>query len=163
MYIFILLVSAEVLFDGGFSMGVSFKMLLFFKTILNEKVLEKLCRRKFGWIRNFASFHNWVITGTICSAMRSMISWWVRNFLSFLLRSERTFRWVLLFSRCSFLLALHLDWSLKNADCISNVVCIFTNLFSTLVGGLVGGSRIFSAGFYFLLKCTRGKTLTRKN
>ena len=152
MYIFILLVSAEVLFEGGFSRGVSFKMLLFFKTILNEKVLEKLCRRKFGWIRNFASLHNWVITGTICSAIRSMISWLVRNFLSFLLRSERTFRWALFFSHCSFLLALHLDWSLKNTDCISNAVCIFTNLFSTLVCGLVGGSSIFFSWFLFSLE-----------
>ena len=120
---------------------------------LNEKVNEKLGPHKFRWIHNFDSLHTWVITNTICCTMWSMISWRVKIFL-FLLLLEQTFEWALYHSPCSFLFALHLDWSpfrFRSADKKNQM---FANLCSTLVWG--SNQVFFSACFYFLLKCTIG-------
>ena len=50
---------------------------------------------------------------TICSAMPSMFSWWVKIFLSLLL--QRKFGWVLSLFPCPFLLALRLEWSFNTS------------------------------------------------
>ena len=80
---------------------------------LNEKVNETIGPRKFGQIHNFDSLRTKVIIDSICSAMRSMVSWWVKIFLSLFI----TFRanvWISnIPSPCSFLFALHLGWSFK--------------------------------------------------
>ena len=54
---------------------------------------EKLDHRNFGWIPNFDSLHTWMITDSVCSVMRSMISWWF--FFHYLLLLEQKFIWVL--------------------------------------------------------------------
>ena len=80
-----------------------------------EKVIEKLVCYKFRWTHNFDSLHNWVITDSICSAMRSMIS------------------------GCSphvHFFGLHLERFLNTSvDKESNAFCIFASLCSTLVYG----------------------------
>ena len=49
-------------------------------------------------------------TDTICSAMQSVISYWLKLFFHYLLLLKRTFRWALSPFPCSFLFAFHLEW-----------------------------------------------------
>ena len=75
---------------------------------LNEKVIEKLVCYKFGWTHNFDSLHNWVITDSICSAMRWVISGCSPHVRFF---------------------GLHLERSLNTSvDKESNAFCIFASL-----------------------------------
>ena len=66
-------------------------------------------------------------------------------------------------SPCSFLFAVHLEWSLNiTIDKKSNAICIFEKLRSTLFSLWFKFSLTW---FYFLSKCTQenGKKLTEKN
>ena len=47
-----------------------------------KKVNQKLRRCKVEWTHDFDSLHTWVISNIICSAMRWMISWWIKIYLS---------------------------------------------------------------------------------
>ena len=81
------------------------------------------------------SLHTRVITNTICSAMRSMISWRVKIFLSLFITFRTNIQMSIIYlSPCSFLFALHLDWSLntsvdkkiKRSFCICEIVFYFS-------------------------------------
>ena len=62
------------------------------------------------------SLHTRVITNTICSAMRSMISWRVKIFLSLFITFRTNIQMSIIYlSPCSFLFALHLDWSFNTS------------------------------------------------
>ena len=101
---------------------------------LNEKVNEKLRRWKFGWTNNLDSLRTWVITNLVCSVMRSMVSWWFKMFLLLFVTFTTKFGRALPPSPCSFLFALRFQWSLNTSvHKISNAVCIFANLCSTIV------------------------------
>ena len=65
----------------------------------------------------FASLHTRVITNTICSALRSMVSWRVKIFLFSLFITFRTNIWmsIIYLFPSSLLFALHLDWSFKTS------------------------------------------------
>ena len=85
--------------------------------IYNLKVSElneKLGRRKFEWIHNFDSLHTWVMTDLICSAIRPMISWWVKIFL-LLFINFKTNDAMSIIPPCSLLFSLHLEWSLNRS------------------------------------------------
>ena len=56
---------------------------------------EQIGRDKFGWIRNSDTLHAWVITDSVCSALRSMISWWIKIFLSLYITFKTNVGWVL--------------------------------------------------------------------
>ena len=80
------------------------------------------------------SLHTRVITNIICSAMRSMIPWRVKMFLSLFITLWTNIRMSIIYiSLCSFLFALHWDWSLntsvdKKIKCsfyICEIVCDF--------------------------------------
>ena len=73
---------------------------------------EKRGRLKFGWIHSFDSLHNWVITDSVCSAVGSMISWWVNFFLSLFFTFRTNVRMSIIPYPCSFLFAVHLEWPL---------------------------------------------------
>ena len=91
----------------------------------------------------------------VCSAMRSLISWWVNFFLSLFITFRTNVRMSIIPSPCSFFFALHLEWSLNlSTDKISNAICIFSNLCSTLSNLRFEFS---SAWFYCLSKCTKIK------
>ena len=125
---------------------------------LNESLNEKRGLRKFGWILNFDSLLIWMITNAVCSAMRSVISWWVNFFLSIFITFRTHVRMSIIPSPCSFFFALHLEWSLNlSTDKKSDAICIFANLCSTLFSLWF---KFFSAWFDFLSKCTkkRGKS-----
>ena len=102
------------------------------------------------------SLHTRLITSTICSAMRSMISW--RGFFHYLLLLQRTFGWDCMFLLCHVRVSewIHalFGWVLYTSPHIrfcmlsiyigpllqvlikkSNAVFIFSKLFSTLVFG----------------------------
>ena len=120
---------------------------------LNESLNEKRGLRKFGWILNFDSLLIWMITNAVCSAMRSVISWWVNFFLSIFITFRTHVRMSIIPSPCSFFFALHLEWSLNlSTDKKSNAICIFANLCSTLFSLWF---KFSSAWFYFLSKCTK--------
>ena len=71
------------------------------------------------------SLHNRVITNTICPAMPSMISWRVKIFLSLFITFRTNIRMSIIYlSPCSFLFALHLDWSF-NTSVDKKVKCGF--------------------------------------
>ena len=98
----------------------------------------------------------------VCSAMRSLISWWINFFLSLFITFRTNVRMSIIPSPCSFFFALHFEWSLNlSTDKKSNAICIFANLCSTL----------FSRWFKFLhlgsTSCEnakkRGKKLTGKH
>ena len=81
------------------------------------------------------SLHTRVITNTICSAMRSMISWRVKIFLSLFITFRTNIQMSIIYlSPCSLLFALHLDWSLntsvdkkiKRSFCICEIVFYFS-------------------------------------
>ena len=97
----------------------------------------------------------------VCSAMRSLISWWVNFFLSLFITFRTNVRMSIIPSPCSFFFALHLQWSINlSTDKKSNAVCIFANLCSTFFSLRF---KFSSAWFYFLSKCTkRGQKLTGK-
>ena len=119
---------------------------------------EKRGLRKFGWILSFDSMLTWMITATVCSTVRSMISWWVNFFLSLLITFRTNVRMSIIPSPCSFFFALHLQWSINlSTDKKSNAVCIFANLCSTLFSLWF---KFSSAWFYFLSKCTKKRTRT---
>ena len=125
---------------------------------LNESLNEKRGLRKFGWILNFDSLLIWMITNAVCSAMRSVISWWVNFFLSIFITFRTHVRMSIIPSPCSFFFALHLEWSLNlSTDKKSDAICIFANLCSTLFSLWF---KFSSAWFDFLSKCTkkRGKS-----
>ena len=62
------------------------------------------------------SLQTQVITNTICSAMRLMISWRVKVFLSLFITFRANIRMSIIYlSLCSFLFALHLDWSFNTS------------------------------------------------
>ena len=82
------------------------------KTMILSKN-EKLGRRKLGWIQNFDSLHTWVITDSICSAVRSMISWLVKNFLSLFITFRTSVKMSIIPPHVCFCFALHLEWSLN--------------------------------------------------
>ena len=110
---------------------------------------------KFGLIHNFDPLHTGMITDWICSAMRSIISWWKKGFLSLFIAFRANVRMSL--SPCSFLFALHLEWSLHGL--LKNQTQF---LYLQTCVPLWSVVQIFSAWFYFLSKCTkeRGKKLT---
>ena len=57
-----------------------------------------------------------VITNTICSAMRSVILWGGKIFLSLFITLRTNIRMSIIYlSPCSFLFALHLDWSFNTS------------------------------------------------
>ena len=119
---------------------------------------EKRGLRKFGWILSFDSMLTWMITATVCSTVRSMISWWVNFFFSLLITFRTNVRMSIIPSPCSFFFALHLQWSINlSTDKKSNAVCIFANLCSTLFSLWF---KFSSAWFYFLSKCTKKRTRT---
>ena len=60
------------------------------------------------------SLHTRVITNSICSAMQSVISWRVKIFLSLFITFRTNIHYIYL-SPCSFLFALHLDWSFNTS------------------------------------------------
>ena len=102
-----------------FLLSVFFFSLIFFgllpitkKTMILSKN-EKLGRRKLGWIQNFDSLHTWVITDSICSAVRSMISWLVKNFLSLFITFRTSVKMSIIPPHVCFCFALHLEWSLN--------------------------------------------------
>ena len=71
------------------------------------------------------SLHTRVITNTICSAMRSMISWRIKIFLSSFITFRTNIRMSIIYlSPCSFLFALHLDWSF-NTSVDKKIKCSF--------------------------------------
>ena len=71
------------------------------------------------------SLHTRVISSTICSAMLSMISWQVKIFLSLFITFRTNIRMSIIYlSPCSFLFALHLDWSF-NTSIDKKVKCSF--------------------------------------
>ena len=71
------------------------------------------------------SLHTRVITNTICSAMRSMISWRVKIFLSLFITFRTNIQMSIIYlSPCSLLFALHLDWSL-NASVDKKIIFSF--------------------------------------
>ena len=71
------------------------------------------------------SLHIQVITNRICSAIRSLISWQVKIFLSLFITFRTNIRMSIMFlSPCSFLFALHLDWSF-NTSVDKKMKCIF--------------------------------------
>ena len=71
------------------------------------------------------SLHAQVIMSTICSAMRLMISWRVKIFLSLFITFRTNIRMNIIYlSPCSFLFALHLDWSL-NTSVDKKIECSF--------------------------------------
>ena len=105
----------------------------------------------FEWILN--SLLVWIITDAVCSAMRSMIWWWVKFCLSLFITFRTNIGMSIIPSPCSFFFALHLEWSLNlSTDKKSNAICIFANLCSTLLSLWF---KFSSAWFYFLLKCTK--------
>ena len=111
----------------------------------------------------FDSLHTWVITDSVCSAMQSMISWWVIFFLSSFITFRTNVRMSIIPSPCLFLFVLQLEWSLDiSADKKSNAICIFANLCSTLFRVWF---KFSAAWFYFLSKYRkeRGKQLTGNN
>ena len=122
---------------------------------LSKNINDKLGCRKFGWIHNFDSLQTLLISDSICSVVRSMISWWVKNFLSlllvvliFLLLLERKLGWAL--SPSPF--APHLEWSLNTSvDKISNAICVFCQL----VFHFCLWFKFSLAWFYILTKCTK--------
>ena len=96
----------------------------------------------------------------VCSAMRSLISWWVNFFLSLFITFRTNVRMSIIPSPCSFFFALHLQWSINlSTDKKSNAVCIFANLCSTLFSLWF---KFSSAWFYFLSKCTKKRTKTNR-
>ena len=104
-----------------------------------------------------------MITDPVCSAMRSMISWWVNLFLSLFINFKTNIRMSIIPSPCTFFFSVHLEWSFDlSADKKRNAICIFANLCSTLFSLLF---KFSSAWFYFLSKCKkkRGQKLTGKN
>ena len=71
------------------------------------------------------SLYTRVITNTICSAMWSMISWRVKIFLSLFFTFRTNIRMSIIYlSPCSFLFALHLDWSF-NISFDKKIKCSF--------------------------------------
>ena len=125
---------------------------------LNESLNEKRGLRNFGWNLNFDSLLIWMITNAVCSAVRSVISWWVNFFLSLFITFRTHVRMSIIPSPCSFLFALQLEWSLYlSTDKKSDAICIFAKLCSTLFSLWF---KFSSAWFYFLSKCTkkRGKS-----
>ena len=71
------------------------------------------------------SLHTRVITNTICSTIRSMIWWRVKIFLSWFINFGKNIRMsIIYFSLCSFLFALHLDWSF-NTSVDKKIKCSF--------------------------------------
>ena len=71
------------------------------------------------------SLHTRVITNTICSAMRSIISWRIKIFLSSFITFRTNIRMSIIYlSPCSFLFALHLDWSF-NTSVDKKIKCSF--------------------------------------
>ena len=71
------------------------------------------------------SLHTRVITNIICSAMRSMIPWRVKMFLSLFITLWTNIRMSIIYiSLCSFLFALHWDWSL-NTSVDKKIKCSF--------------------------------------
>ena len=71
------------------------------------------------------SLHTRVITNTICSTIRSMIWWRVKIFLSWFINFGKNIRMsITYFSLCSFLFALHLDWSF-NTSVDKKIKCSF--------------------------------------
>ena len=60
--------------------------------------------------------HTRVITNKICCAMQSMILWEVKIFLSLFIIFRKNIRMSIIYLfPCSFLFALHLDWSLNTS------------------------------------------------
>ena len=93
----------------------------------------------------------------VCSAMRSLISWWVNFFLSLFITFRTNVRMSIIPSPCSFFFALHLQWSINlSTDKKSNAVCIFANLCSTLFSLWFKFSSAWF-WFYFLSKCTKNR------
>ena len=89
----------------------------------------------------------------VCSAMRSLISWWVNFFLSLFITFRTNVQMSIIPSPCSFFFALHLQWSLNlSSDKKSNAICIFANLCSTLFSLRF---KFSLAWFCFLSKCTK--------
>ena len=71
------------------------------------------------------SLHTRVITNTICSAMRSIISWRIKIFLPSFITFRTNIRMSIIYlSSCSFLFALHLDWSF-NTSVAKKIKCSF--------------------------------------
>ena len=111
------------------------------------------------------SLHTRVITNTICSAMRSIISWRIKIFLSSFITFRTNIRMSIIYlSPCSFLFALHLDWSFntsvdKKIKCSFYICEIVFNLSLPLKLSI-----FFSLILFFLEMHNRcGKKLTRKN
>ena len=88
-----------------------------------------------------------LINCTICSTMRSMISLWVKIFLSLFIPFRKNVRMSMIPFPCLLFLALHQEWSLNtSADKRSNAVCIFANLWFKL--SIFHGLVLFSVGIY---------------
>ena len=106
-----------------------------------------------------------MITNTICSAIRSTISWLVKIFLSLFI-TFRTNIWVgiICLSPCSFLFALHLDWSF-NTSVDKKIKCSFYIRKIVFHSSLWLKLSIFSGLVLFFLEMHKrcGKKLTRKN
>ena len=110
------------------------------------------------------SLHTQVITNTICSTIRSMIWWRVKIFLSWFINFGKNIRMsIIYFSLCSFLFALHLDWSFntsvdKKIKCSFYICEIVFNLSLPLKLSI-----FFSLILFFLEMHNRcGKKLNRK-
>ena len=96
----------------------------------------------------------WMITDTF---VLQCDQWFhdVNCFLSLFITFRTNVQMSIISSPCSFFFALHLEWSLNlSTDKISNAICIFSNLCSTLSNLRFEFS---SAWFYCLSKCTKIK------
>ena len=69
--------------------------------------------RKFGWIHNFDSLHTWLVADAICSAMPSMVWWWVKIFLLLFIIFRTNLGTSIIPSPYSLLFVFHLDRSLN--------------------------------------------------
>ena len=112
---------------------IAFKNLLFLTHLISfitimESHSCKTFITKFEWISkwetwppsvrmNFDSLLAWIITDAVCSAMQSMISWWVSFFLSLFITFITNVRMSIIPSPYLFFFALRLEWSLNlNTD-----------------------------------------------
>ena len=95
---------------------------------------------------------HWMIADAVCSAMPSLISWWVNFFLTLFITFRTNVQMSIIPSPCWFFFALHLQWSLNlSTGKKSNAICIFASLCSTLFSLWF---KFSLAWFYFLSKCT---------
>ena len=106
---------------------------------------------KFGLIHNFDPLHTGMITDWICSAMWSIISWWIKGFLSLFIAFKANVRMSIIplpmFVFVCSPFRMVSSWPIKK----SNTVCIFANLCSTLVCG----STFFQLGSTFCLNAQK--------